>query len=138
MATEHMESESNYFQVARLLRFSKKEVLDLLSKAWRKNSKVISAVSSNFFRKKTVVQLGSLVGRCKSYPVWSSGEAPDNVGHFAFWIAQNIALVALRQRTLAKACTPEINTFESLESQTGISASKYLWIRGINEVYPFL
>ena len=38
--------------------------------------------------------------RCKPSPVGSRDKASENCGYSAFWIAQNIALVALGQRTL--------------------------------------
>ena len=34
-------------------------------------------------------------GSCKPSPVGSRGKAPENLGYFTFWIAQNIALAAL-------------------------------------------
>ena len=53
--------------------------------------------------------------------------------YFAFWVAQNIALVALQQRTVTKAYTRNQLFWElgclSLGSQTNITASKWLWMR---------
>ena len=47
----------------------------------------------------------SLGGHCKPSPVAFRGKALENVGYFAFWIAQKIAIVALRQQTVTKAYT---------------------------------
>ena len=41
-------------------------------------------------------------GHCKPSPVVFRGKTPENVGYFAFSIAQNIALVAVRQQTVMK------------------------------------
>ena len=79
-------------------------------------------------RRKTVVQLGSLGQHCKTSPVGSRGETPEIFGYFAFWIAQNIALLALKQGTLAKAYTRNQHFWVfgglNLGSETGIPASK--------------
>ena len=80
-----------------------------------------SAVSRNFWggcwlltsiaRRKAVVQLGSLGWHCRPSPVGPRGKTLEFFGYFAFWIAQNITLLALeRWRKL----TPEISTFEDL------------------------
>ena len=61
--------------------------------------------STSVARRKTVVQLGSLGQRCKPSPVGSRGETLEIFAYFAFGIAQNIALLALRQGTLTKAYT---------------------------------
>ena len=88
---------------------------------------MLSAVSSNFFGGGGCAS-GESWGRCKPSAVESRGEAPENFGYFAFWIAQIIALVALRQRTVTKAYTRNQHFWEfgglSLGSQTGIPASK--------------
>ena len=55
-------------------------------------------------RRKTAVQLGNLGQYCKPSPVGSRGETLE-IGYFAFWIAQNIALLAMWQRTLMKVYT---------------------------------
>ena len=76
---------------------------------------------------------GTEGGGWKPSLVGSRGETPESCDYFVFWIAQNIALVALRQRTVVKAYTRNQHFWEfgglSLVSQTGIPASKYLWIR---------
>ena len=82
--------------------------------------------------RKTVVQLGSLGRCCKPYPVGSRGKTLEMFGYFAFWIAQNITLLALRQGMLTKAYTRNQHFWAfgglSLGSQTSIPASKQLWI----------
>ena len=102
-----------------------------------------SAVSSNLFggasfsmsiaRRKAVVHLGNLgvrrgAGCCKLSPVGFKDNAMGNFGHFEFWIAQNIALVALQQWMVTKANTRNQYFWGfgglSLVSQTGILASK--------------
>ena len=84
--------------------------------------------STSVARRKTVVQPGSLGRCCKSSPVGSRGETLEIFGYFAFWIAQNITLLALQQGMSAKACTRNQHfwAFEGLSfgSQTGIPASK--------------
>ena len=64
----------------------------------------VSTVSSNFLggagfskNEKPLCSLGTW-GRYKSSPVGSRGEAPEHFGYFAFWIAQNMAVVTLQQR----------------------------------------
>ena len=73
--------------------------------------------STSLARRKAVAQLGSLVGKGrrprKSSSVWSKGAALENCGYFAFWIAQNIALVNLRQKTVTKACTRNQHVWRS-------------------------
>ena len=41
-----------------------------------------ASFSASVARRKTVVQLGSLVGHCKPFPMGSSSEAPENCGYF--------------------------------------------------------
>ena len=59
--------------------------------------------STTVAKRKTVVQLGSLGRCCKPSPVKSKGETLEILACFAFCIAQNIAVLALRQGTLTKA-----------------------------------
>ena len=70
---------------------------------------------------------------CKPSPVGSRCGTPEHFVYFVFWIAQNFALTALWQRTVAKAHTRNQNLWGfgglSLGSQTGIPASKELWIQ---------
>ena len=84
--------------------------------------------SMNAVKRKTIVQLGSLGRHCKPSPVGSRGKTLEIFGYFAFWIAQNIALLALRQGTLTKAYTRNQHFWAfgglSLGSQTRIPASK--------------
>ena len=88
--------------------------------------------STSIARRKTVVQPVSLARCCKPSLVEYWGETLGIFGYFAFWIAQNIALLALSQGTLTKAYTRNQHfwAFEglSLGSQTSIPASKKLWI----------
>ena len=68
-------------------------------------------------------------GGAVSPPQWGPGAKPWNVfGYFAFWIAQNITLLALQQGTLTKAYTrnQHFSVFGglSLGSQTDMPASK--------------
>ena len=64
-----------------------------------------ASFSTNVARRKTVVQPECLGRRCKPFSVGSRGETLEILGYFAFWIAQNIALLALQQGTLTKAYT---------------------------------
>ena len=61
---------------------------------------------SEFFDKgreeKNCCAAGKSGEHCNPSQVGSREQAPENVGHFAFWIAHNITLVALRQRTVMK------------------------------------
>ena len=70
---------------------------------------------------------------CKPSPVGSRCGTPEHFVYFVFWIAQNFALTALWQRTVAKAHTRNQNLWGfgglSLGFQTGIPASKELWIQ---------
>ena len=88
-----------------------------------------SAVSSNFWGYRCATgESGRRGGRWKPSPVGSRGKTPENFSYFVFWIAQNIALVKLRQRTMAKAHTRNQHFWEfgglSLGFQTGTLASK--------------
>ena len=56
-----------------------------------------ASFSTSVLRRKTIMQLGSLGQCCKPSPVGSTGKTLEICGYFAFWIAQNIALLALRQ-----------------------------------------
>ena len=49
------------------------------------------------------------------------GEAPNNFGYFAFWVAQSIALVALIQRTVTKAYNRNQHFWEFGDFAFGIS-----------------
>ena len=114
----------------------------LLSKYWHKYKQITVPYPAVFggagflmsvARRKTVAQLGSL-GQCwKPSPVGSRGKTLEIFGYFAFWIAQNIALLALQQGTLTKTYTRNQHFSAigglSLESQTSIPASKWLWIQ---------
>ena len=84
--------------------------------------------STSVARRKTAVLLGSPGQHCKLSPVKSRGETLEMFDYFVFWIAQNIALLALQQGTLTKVYTRNQHfwVFESLSlgSQTGMPASK--------------
>ena len=83
-------------------------------------------------KRKTVVQLGSLEQHYKPSPVGSRGKMLEIFAYSAFWIAQNITLLALRQGILTKAYTinQDFWAFGGLSwgSQTSLQASKWLWI----------
>ena len=52
--------------------------------------------STSVAKKKTTSQLGGLGGGCcKSSPVESRGEVPENFGYLAFCVAENIVFVAV-------------------------------------------
>ena len=83
-------------------------------------------------KRKTVVQLGSLGQHYKPSPVGSRGKMLEIFAYSAFWIAQNITLLALRQGILTKAYTINQHFWAfgglSWGSQTSLQASKWLWI----------
>ena len=83
-------------------------------------------------KRKTVVQLGSLGQHYKPSSVGSRGKMLEIFAYSAFWIAQNITLLALRQGILTKAYTinQDFWAFGGLSwgSQTSLQASKWLWI----------
>ena len=94
---------------------------------------MISAASSNFLEcwflderseEKISCTAREPERRCKPSPLGSRSKAPENFGYFAFWIAQNIAFLALSPRMMTKACTRNQQFWEfqglSLGSQTSI------------------
>ena len=75
-----------------------------LGKGFLRNSYPAHFRGCRFFDKRSKEKNHYAAGqsgeRFKPSPVGFSGEAPENCGYFAFWIAQNITLMALGQRTV--------------------------------------
>ena len=89
---------------------------------------IYGGTSTSIAWRKTIGQPG-VWGGTVSPPQWGPGAKPWKFfGYFAFWIAQNIALLALRQGTLTKVYTRNQHFWAfgglNLGSQTSIPPSK--------------